>query len=388
MSDQLLRDLFQAYFDARKNKRSTINALIFELNFENEIFKLYREICERTYRLGRSICFVVFDPVQREIFASCFRDRVIHHLVYNYLNPLCENSFIKDSYACRKGKGTSFGTKRANHLIRACSQNYSRDCYILKIDIKSYFMSIDHKILYQKLSRIINSSKLSKDIKELTFWLLKKIIFHDYTKNCFIKGSLNNWHGLPRDKSLFNISCSKGLPIGNLTSQLFGNVYLNDFDHFIKRQKSFYYGRYVDDIILVYENKESLLKLLPVMRNYLNHFLCLKIHRHKVYLQHYSKGVNFLGAIIKPYHMHLRKRVKTNFYRCLRRLKVDKLQVCPMNDYTKNIFSMINSYLGNMSRYKTFRLRKRFAEHIESSPLHNFFKVEAGYRKITVRKKW
>lgn len=308
-------------------------------------------------------------------------------MIYNYLNPLCENRFIKDSYACRKNKGTSFGIKRANHLIRACSENYSRDCYILKIDIKSYFMSIDHNILSQKLSSIIMSSKLTKATKELVFWLLKKIIYYDYTKNCLIKGSLNNWHGLPKGKSLFNTPRGRGLPIGNLTSQLFGNVYLNDFDHFIKRHKSdFYYGRYVDDIILIHESKSALLKLMPEIRKYLSQNLLLDIHRHKVYLQHYRKGVNFLGAIIKPYYMHLRKRVKTNFYRHLRQINTNKLRVCPMNDYTRNIFSMINSYFGNMSKYKTFRLRKKLSEYIKSSILNNYYKTAPDNKKIFLRK--
>jgi hypothetical protein len=140
--DQLLFDLFRAYYDARRNKRNTINQLRFELNLEKNLFALYREIKERTYAIRPSIAFIVFEPVQREIFAADFRDRVVHHLVVNYLEPLYEPVLIMDSCSCRKGKGTLFGVNRVKRFMQACSDNYTRDCYILKLDIKGYFMSM------------------------------------------------------------------------------------------------------------------------------------------------------------------------------------------------------------------------------------------------------
>jgi len=138
--DKITLDLFQAYFDARKNKRNTINALAFEKHLEANLFALTNEIIEHKYTPKPSICFVVDKPVKREIFAADFRDRVVHHFIYNYVSLIFEKTFINDSYSCRKGKGTHYGIKRIDHFIRSCSQNYSKDCYILKLDIKGYFM--------------------------------------------------------------------------------------------------------------------------------------------------------------------------------------------------------------------------------------------------------
>ena len=160
-------DLFQAYFDARKNKRNTINALAFEKHLEANLFALASEIIERKYAPKPSICFIVDKPVKREIFAADFRDRVIHHFIYNYISPIFEKSFINDSYSCRKGKGTHYGIKRIDHFIRSCSQNYSKDCYILKLDIKGYFMAMNRSLLYDKVKAelIRTEKKLGFDLE-------------------------------------------------------------------------------------------------------------------------------------------------------------------------------------------------------------------------------
>lgn len=241
---QLLLDLFQAYYDARKNKRTTKSALRFELNFEKEVFQLYEDIVSRTYEISPSSCFIIKKPVMREIFAGDFRDRVVHHLIFNYLNPLCERMFINDSYACRTGKGTSYGIRRADHFIRSVSKNYTQECYVLKIDISGYFMSINKALLFVKVKNLILhfESKATFDVN-LILWLVEKIIFHNHLHKCIVKGVRNDWAGLPRSKSLFYAKTGCGLPIGNLTSQLFGNVYLNDFDHFAVGLSCGHYGR-------------------------------------------------------------------------------------------------------------------------------------------------
>jgi hypothetical protein len=163
-------------------------------------------------------------------------------------------------------------------------------------------MSINQAILYDKVENYLlrNGTNYSFDLK-LVLALLKKIVFHDYIKDCVIRGGRTNWQKLPRNKSLFFTPPGFGLPIGNLTSQLFSNVYLNDFDHFIKRTLKFkYYGRYVDDLIIIDGNKEKLKKTIILIAEYLSTNLNLKIHPRKIYLQPYVKGVNFLGGIVKP----------------------------------------------------------------------------------------
>ncbi|MCP5062187.1 MAG: hypothetical protein GY936_06980 [Ignavibacteriae bacterium] len=189
MEHTLLQDLFTSYFEARKNKRNTLNALAFEINYETKLFELYEEIVSGKYEISRSICFINFLPVKREIFAADFRDRIVHHLVFKYINPLFEKTFINDSYSCRKNKGTHYGIKRINRFISQSSQNYTKDCYIMKLDIEGYFMQIDRKLLYKKVHSIIlkNRNKLGCDYQIIN-GLLKKIIFNNPINNCLLKG--------------------------------------------------------------------------------------------------------------------------------------------------------------------------------------------------------
>ncbi|MDP3043116.1 MAG: reverse transcriptase domain-containing protein [bacterium] len=358
--NQFKQDLFQAYYDARKNKRNKPSSLDFEINYERNLFELADEIWSGRYSPGASVCFIIEQPVKREIFAASFRDRIVHHLIYNYINPMLDPRFINDCYSCRIGKGTLYGIKRINHFIRSCSENYKKDCYILKLDIKGYFMSIDREILYNKVEGL---KVLERELPPcLLINLIKKTIFYDPAKNCRINGKKSDWAGLPKSKSLFFAAPNKGLPIGNLTSQLFGNVYLNDFDHFIKgRLKCRYYGRYVDDIIIMHRDKEFLKSIIPEIRRYLFEKLGLNLHEKKIYLQHFSKGVKFLGAVIKPYRIYIANRTKGNFYAKIR--KWNELLAAMNNkiskEQVKEIIACANSYLGLMKHYKTKKLRRK-----------------------------
>ena len=305
-----LADLFEAYADCRTNKRNTMNALSFELDYEHELIALWEAINTGTYTPGRSIAFIVDQPVKREIFAADFRDRVVHHLLINKLNPLFERTFIYDSYACRKGRGTHFGIGRIDRFIRQCSQNYSKDCYVLRLDIQGFFMAIDKRILWSKLRDLIINQYQQPD-KDRILRLCHKILSNNPTKNCFIKGSRHNWRDLPPDKSLFHSAPGCGLPIGNLTSQIFANVYLNALDHFVKHDLGMrYYGRYVDDFVLVHPDHEYLKALIPRIADFLQSTLKLTLHPRKVYLQHYRKGVHFLGMIIKPNYITEAVRIR------------------------------------------------------------------------------
>lgn len=196
---------------------------------------MFDEIIECCYEPKPSICFIVDRHVKREIFAADFRDRIVHHLNYNNISPIFEKSFINDSYSCRKNKGTHYGIKRIDHFIRSCSQNYRKVCYILKLDLSGYFMAINKPLLFKKVKSelIKHADKIDFDL-ELILSLIEKTIFNDLWKNCLIRGSKKDGKGLPKTKNLFHARKNYGLPIGNLTSQLFGNVYLNEFDHFVK----------------------------------------------------------------------------------------------------------------------------------------------------------
>ena len=363
---QLLLALFRAYFDTRKNKRKTANALAFEDNYEEKLFKLYEEIMNREYKIGQSICFIVDKPVKREIFAASFRDRIVHHLIFNYINPIFEKHFIKDSYSCRLGKGTSQGIRRADHFIRSCSANYQKDCWILKLDIKGYFMAMDRNILYQKIERKLKTVKNADFDINLILYLIRAVVFNDPTKNCRVKGKREDWTGLPKSKSLFFAEKGRGFPIGNLTSQLFGNIYLDEFDHFVREKfEARRYGRYVDDMVFVHSDKEFLKAVIKKIADYLQKELELDLHPKKIYLQHFAKGVCFLGVFIKPYRIYIGRRTKQNFYDKAKGWNevAEKKRGFSDKEEAKKFVACANSYLGIMKHHKTSKLREKITRN-------------------------
>lgn len=363
--EKLLEDLFKAYYDARRNKRNSKSQLHFELNLEENLIDLYKEINERRYKVGRSICFITFSPVKREVFAADFRDRVVHHLVHNYISPLFERTFINDCYSCREGKGTLYGIERCEHHIRSCSDNFSRNCYILKLDIQGYFMHIDRKRLFDMIMETLNvyacrvavPEKRWKDLLnyELIEYLIKEIVFNDPTQGCEVRGKRQDWNGLPPSKSMFYSEEGCGLPIGNLTSQLFSNIYLSKLDHYVKRSlREKHYGRYVDDFYIVHADKQHLVELIPQIRGFLKNELGLDLHPNKVYLQSVGKGVQFLGAILKPYRKYLQNKARKRM-----RQRIDEMQKeLPFSSLSK-WEATLNSYIGYLKHLNCFRLRKK-----------------------------
>lgn len=403
-----LEELFTAYFECRKNKRNTTNALAFEIDYENNLVKLCDEINNGTYHIGKSIAFIVDKPVKREIFAADFRDRVVHHLIIGKLNHLFEKQFIHDSYSCRVGKGTHFGIQRIDRFIRQCSVNYNKDCYILKLDLQGFFMSINKNILFTKLEQFIKEKYQSTD-KDLLIKLCKQIIFNDSTKNCIIKGNKSDWDNLPHTKSLFHSQPNCGLPIGNFTSQVFANFYMDSFDHYCKHDlKIRYYGRYVDDFVIVHEDKEYLKKLIPILSEYLQTELQVTIHPKKIYLQHYSKGVKFLGTVILPNRIYIANRTKGNFYNAIEKQNKIARDHSPrginksnfINSRTQSIQrgkptkeeqqafqSSMNSYLGIMKHYKSYKLRKEMIFKNLSGWWWNYVYLSGGIAKFKIKTK-
>ncbi len=401
-------DLFEAYYQCRKNKRNTHNALAFEVDYEHKLLHLADEINNGTYQPGRSIAFIVNKPVKREIFAADFRDRVVHHWLISKLNPVFERIFITDSYACRTGKGTHFGIQQVYDFIKACSDNYTTDTYILKLDIAGFFMHINRRILFSRLKQFIIKNYQEED-KPLVLEICEKLVFNNPAENCIIhpvgylackklndkkqklsngvKGKRKDWDGLPNNKSLFHSPAGCGLPIGNLTSQVFANFYLNPFDHFIKTTLNIrYYGRYVDDFVIVHPNKEFLKSLIPKIRDYLRDELHLQLHPNKIYLQHFSKGVKFLGVIIKPHHIYISHRTKGNFYQAIQKQNKIARDHKPTKEEQAAFLSSMNSYLGILKHYKTYNLRKRMIRKHLSGWWENIFYAK-GYSRFIARRR-
>ena len=365
------------------------SALAFEVDYEKNLVKLFHDIRSRNYVPSAYSAFIVEKPVKREVFASDFRDRVVHHLIFNYLNPLFDPTFINDSYSCRTGKGTSYGIKRVNYFIKSCSQNYQKDAYILKLDIKGYFMSIDKILLFEMIQRKIiqNQHTLASEL-DVLLYLIKGVIFCDPTEGCVLKSPRESWLGLPKSKSLFYAGVNKGLPIGNLTSQLFANIYLDELDQFIKRQLKFrYYGRYVDDMIIVSDNREDLLRAIKKISDYLSVHLSLRLHPKKIYLQHASKGVNFLGVYIKPYRILVGKRVKRNVRRELNEgasqwnVTINKNDIESVNKFRIDFCQTINSYFGLLRQSDSYNFRNNLSEFV-ACRFGGMFKIDDELSKI------
>jgi len=257
--------------------------------------KLQEELLSKTYRPGRSICFAVNDPTCREIFAADFRDRVIHHLLVDNIEEFGERKFIQDSFACRKGKGMHKAVERLKSFCVKASDNYKKETFYAQMDISGFFMNIDHRILYKIFIRLVKRQKMPPQWKEDVLWLGEKIIFHKPTSDYVVKGNKKLLASIPSRKSLFGTSEGKGLPIGNYSSQFFGNLFLNELDYFVKRRlKCKYYIRYVDDFIILNKDREKLRDLSRKIEEFLKYNLDLRINPVKTKIRPVEQGIDFL----------------------------------------------------------------------------------------------
>lgn len=356
---QLLKDLYIAFYGARQHKANAPYVLFYEKNLKENLSSLCESLWNNTYKPKPSRCFIVNYPKKREVFAADFSDRIVHHLYFNYTHKLFESTFIFDSYSCIEGKGTHFGISRLKHHILKESQNYNNPCYVIKYDIRGYFMHINRNILNNIAIRTIEKMENHffegtkwEDTIDIDFvkWLTTVIIMINPVENCIRIGKEDDWIGLDKNKSLFNSDEGCGLPIGNLTSQLFSNVYLNVFDQYIKRNlKIEHYGRYVDDAYVVSCNKEELLSSIQKVKSFLKNELSLDLHMGKLNIYDVKKGVEFLGAYILPYRTYISNQ-------SLKRMKSKMSQIDFSNK--EKVLRTTNSYLGTLKHYSSYNIRK------------------------------
>jgi retron-type reverse transcriptase len=294
-------DLVAAYFDCRRTKRNSASALDFEQDLERNLGALHDELAAGTYRPGRSICFIITRPKPREVWAADFRDRVVHHLLYNRMAPRFEASFIADSCACIEGRGTLYAARRIEAKVRSITQNWSRPAWYLKCDIASFFVSIDKRILRDSLAARIDDPWWQ--------WLADVVLFHDPRGNVEIQSGAAELARVPPHKSLFAQPAHLGLPIGNLSSQFFANVYLDALDQYVKhRLRALHYIRYVDDFILLHESPRQLNAWRAEIEAFLERELRIRINPTKTILQPVARGIDFVGHVIKPWRRTIRRR--------------------------------------------------------------------------------
>lgn len=308
---------------------------------------LYHELKDGSYSIGKSICFVVEKPKIREIWAADFRDRIVHHLLYNKISDRFHKRFINDSYACIPGKGTHRAVDRAEKMARSVTHDYKYPAFYLKVDISNFFVSIDKNIL-EKL--------LVDKVKEPWWsWLTKLVVHHDPTKNVFVKGNKTLLSSVPPHKSLFNAR-GNGLPIGNLSSQFFANVYLNELDQYAKHvMKIVRWVRYVDDVLILDADPSVLSSYVPQVDSFLKSNLKLHLHPNKIEINKIDTGFKMLGFVCRPWSRYIRKETVDRAKSKIGGMLIDKDQPC-------KIASTANSYFGICRQAKTYRSRKQIAD--------------------------
>jgi len=328
-ADFSFEELVQAYLDCRRTKRNSVSALAFEHNLERNLIQLNDELVSGEYKPGRSICFVVTRPKAREVWAADFRDRIVHHLLYNRVSPRFYASFIADSCACIPGRGTMYAAKRLEGKIRSASENWSKPVWYLKCDLANFFVSIDKNIL-----RCILAARITEP-----WWmaLAETILFHDPRKDFELRGRPELLEKVPHHKRLTSQPDHLGLPIGNLSSQFFANAYLNVLDQYIKhRIGARHYIRYVDDFILLHDSPDWLNAALAEMTDFLPRELSARLNHSKTILQPVARGVDFVGQVIRPWNTRTRSRTVSQATHRLRSMPAAE------------VWHSGNSYLGLM----------------------------------------
>ncbi len=371
--------LLSAYISCRKRKRNTINALKFEQNLEKNLVELQQKLINKTYCPSTSICFAVTKPKLREIFAADFTDRVVHHLLVKEIEDYFERRFIYHSYACRTKKGTHLAAKNLQRAILKVTRNQTQPAYFGQFDVKSFFTSIDKPILFNMLSQEIQKMKKQKLWQQEINYLLQTIIFHNPADNYKTKGNLNLFDRIPPHKSLFYADKTKGLPIGNLTSQFFANVYLNHLDQYIKHKlKVKFYLRYADDFVVLCQDKSQIYKWREQINFFLQEKLKLKLHPQKDKYGSVYQGIDFVGYFVKPDYMLCRKRI-------VNALK-QKLYYFNQNENAdpKIMIQTVNSYFGHFRQGDCFQLRQNIY-HRRAQKLKKYAKPAPKYTHLTLR---
>lgn len=337
--------IYRNYRKCRRNKRNSINALRFEINAESNIIKLENQLNKKIYRPSRCILFTAQKPKVREIFASEFKDRVVHHILIEHLASIWERIFIFDSYACRDGKGTHNAVVRLQAAMRSISKNGNVRAYYLQLDVKDFFISINKKILFDLVAPKIKDADM--------LWLAEVTIFSDPTENYVQCGDRHLHEQIPPNKTLFGKNNERGLPIGNLTSQYFANIYLNELDQYVKHVlKAKHYFRYVDDFIILGTDIKKLREFQDKIEAFLMDRLKLQLHPKRRKLLPIAAGADFLGYIVRHDYILARRRVINNL-----RAKIKQFEASKEKDFFA-LQTTVASYMGHFKWANAYRLIK------------------------------
>ena len=389
-----------AFHDCCANKKSSYECCDYRMHYELDLWILIYEVYTRAYRPGKSTCFVVTRPKLREVFAAAFRDRIVHHWICLRLNPLFEARFNAQgnvSHNCRKGYGTSSAVTAFAEDVRIVTQDYTRQAWIGKFDVKAFFMSIGPVLLWDLLRPFIEENYKGSDKGTLLF-LTEVVILNRPQDNCLKKSAEELYEALPPGKSLFN--SKTGVPIGNLPSQLFANFFMSFLDAAMAAltrylgAENFRYERYVDDFEVACTDKEVILAIRPLIIEALRRELSLDLHPDKFYLQEAGKGTSFVGSVVKQGRVYLINRTIHGLHDALGTLNgicadiVEKgANYERLRDLEHSIAS-VNSYLGFTVHCDAYNVRLEAFAKMGPASKHVCFVKGDAMACVKIRRKY
>jgi retron-type reverse transcriptase len=338
-------NLYKAYIQARKCKRYRNEILEFSFNLEENLLDINRELENNTYKVGSYREFYIYEPKQRLIMALPFKDRIVQWGIYQLLNPVFDKSYIYDSYGCRIGKGTLKAIQRLHYWLRLVGKK-DKKFYYLKLDVSKYYYRVDHEILIDILKKRVKDNRMIE--------ILKTII--NYKGTLFglkLNGDVNN---------LDDRIPGKGIPIGNLTSQMFANLYLNELDQYCKRTLSIkYYIRYMDDVIILSDDKKQLHDYKNLIQKFLERKLKLNLNK-KTAIRPISCGIEFVGYRLWPTHRKLKRGTAKKIKKRLGYFK----KAYSRGYITLNgIKPSMQSYLGIMEHFNSYHFRIKIFSNLK-----------------------
>jgi retron-type reverse transcriptase len=317
-----------AWREFKKGKRNKPNVQEFEFNLEDNLFQLHRELKSKIYCPSHYTSFCIQDPKLRRIHKTCVRDRILHHAVFRILYPIFDKNFIFDSYSCRLNKGTHRAVNRLENFSRKLSKNNNRNIFALKCDIRKFFNSIDQDILLGLIKQKIRDGN--------AIWLIEAIIRSFKKEN------------------------RRGLPLGNVTSQLFANIYLDELDQFIGHKlKIRYYLRYCDDFVILGENRDYLTKIALLMIDFLRENLKLSLHAGKIIIRKYRQGIDFLGYVVLSHYRVLRTKTKRRIFK---KIEIKKVQLENKLIAEKSFNQSLQSYFGVLKHCKGYKIKNKIID--------------------------
>lgn len=395
LSKERVRGWVEAFNQCISNKMTSEQCTMYRIH-DTDLLELMMECEERRYIPSTSTCFIVTKPKLREIFAANFRDRIVQHWICMRIEPLFEERFISQgdvSWNCRKGKGTQRAVLALRNDILEVSKNYSKKAWIGRFDVQSFFMSIDIRILEEKAVTFIRDTYRGDDI-ELLVYLLIVTIRHRPQGNCTKRGDVTLWNKMPKNKSLFYAEKCRGMPIGNITSQLLANFYMSFLDEYMVslcEAMGARYERFVDDFAVVCSTKEDVLMLKDKAGKFLQEELNLSMHHNKVYIQDATKGAYFVGSVIKMNRLYLSNRTVGGMVNTLRKLQeyMSSITNCNIENIyeLEHYLSSMNSYFGFMARKHTYAIKRKVIKEYCPS-FFKYFYIKGRFESVRLKSKY